>query len=136
MLVLLPLPPAHRSGGNHTDQTAPQREDDEQESSPMGPAEGVRAGLGGCVRIVPSHDQRQVEEHLLAFGPCDAVALPALVGVGLVPLEAGEPSELVHARALIVSIYLLYTAVKREGSGAPAPGLLDSANNSHRPDHE
>jgi hypothetical protein len=56
------------------------------------------------MRSIFSYDKRLIEEDLFAFSPTDAVLLPDLSGVPIVPLEARRSGYLVQGNPPVVYV--------------------------------
>lgn len=60
------------------------------------------------------HDQRKVEEHLLAFPGGDTVLFPILREVGLIPIEPFKPEQSLHARPSLYMATIYRWALPRQ----------------------
>jgi len=79
----------HRAGRDDPDQpvVAAQREGDVQETSGIGPAQGVQPRFAPAMACILDDQERLVEENLLCLGLTDAVLVNALAAIALVPVE-------------------------------------------------
>lgn len=88
----------HIPGGNHANLGAlfPKGKGHMQSALCIGDAESMKARLGPAVSGIVNDQKRLIEEHLLRFGPADAMFVGALAGIAVVPLKAGQLLEINH----------------------------------------
>jgi hypothetical protein len=89
------FPPAHRPGGDDSNQIAAHRKSASDQLPSIRPAKSEPAFFRAAVLLI-GHDFRRIEKHLFGFRHGNAMFDFALLQIAFIPIEAGDFAQIEH----------------------------------------